>query len=98
MSGEEERRLLPTEEIVQLESRGRGDGREEKGGREKGGKVRKEKEWKEKVKEQQKLGLDEKDMANLKVESVKYELLELLKSDDVPGPFTHSIEVVTYSY
>jgi hypothetical protein len=53
-------------------------------------------EWKEKVKEQQKLGMDEKDTANLKVESVKYELLESLKSQDVPGPFTHSTEVIDY--
>ena len=54
-------------------------------------------EWKEKVKEQQKFGLDKKDTPNLKVESDKHELLELLKSEDIPGPFTHSIEVANYA-
>ena len=53
-------------------------------------------EWKENIKEQQKKGLSDKETANLKEESVKYSVLESLKNDQVPGPFTTATEVQEY--
>ena len=55
-------------------------------------------EWKEKVEEQKRLGVSDEEVANLKEESGKYELLAKLKNNmDKPGPFTSSAEVREYS-
>ena len=51
------------------------------------------KEWTSRVQEHQKKGFADKDLSNLKAKSVKYELLECLKKEQYPGPFTTVEEV-----
>ena len=52
--------------------------------------------WIDKVKKQEEDGYTQKELINLKSESTKYEILEFLKRQEVPGPFTKPTEVQTF--
>ena len=52
--------------------------------------------WKECLQEHQKEAYSEKETACMKEESTKYQLLETLKKEEVPGPFVYDEEVRDY--
>ena len=53
-------------------------------------------QWKETIKTHQQDAYTEKEKSCLKDESTKYELLEKLKNEIVPGPFTNEEEIRNY--
>ena len=53
-------------------------------------------QWKSLVESQKAENYNEKEKVTLREESIKYELLEKLKAEEVPGPFTNSSEVQKY--
>ena len=53
-------------------------------------------QWAEKIKQHLEKGYTEKEAANLKADSVKLKLLELLKQESPPGPFTTAEDVTKY--
>ena len=53
-------------------------------------------EWKKKIKLYQKETYSEKEKANLPEEPIKYDLLETLKNEKIPMPFTTEKEIRDY--
>ena len=53
-------------------------------------------QWAEKIKQHLEKGYIEKEAANLKADSIKLNLLELLKQESPPGPFTSAEDVTKY--
>ena len=53
-------------------------------------------QWKSKIKAHQQEAYSEKEKSCLKSESTRYELLEMLKKEDIPGPFTSETEIREY--
>ena len=53
-------------------------------------------QWKEKIKAHQDEIYSDKEKSCLKKESTKYYLLEKLKREDIPGPFTSEDEIKRY--
>ena len=53
-------------------------------------------QWKEKIKAHQDETYSDKEKSCLKEESTKYNLLEKLKKEDIPGPFTNEDEIKRY--
>ena len=53
-------------------------------------------QWKEKIKAHQVKTHSDKEKSCLKEESTKYNLLEKLKKEDIPGPFTNEDEIKRY--
>ena len=53
-------------------------------------------QWKEKIKANQDETDSEKEKSCLKEESTKYDLLEKLKKEDIPGQFTNEDEIKRY--
>ena len=53
-------------------------------------------QWQERLKEQQTKDFSEKEKSSLHQESLKYNLLELLKKETFQGPFVSEDEVMKY--
>ena len=52
--------------------------------------------WNKRVKKQQADGYSDKEIVNMKIESRKLEILEFLKKQRIPGPFTNPKEVKNF--
>ena len=50
-------------------------------------------QWKEKIKDHQDETYSDQEKSCLKEDSTKYDLLEKLKKEDIPGPFTNEDEI-----
>ena len=53
-------------------------------------------EWNERLKKQQAEGYSAHELINTKNESTKYDCLDYLKSQTIPGPFTTAVQVHKY--
>ena len=52
--------------------------------------------WNKKLKQHEEAGYHHQEFLNLKKDTQKYELLENLKSQNIPGPFTNPQEIKSY--
>ena len=52
--------------------------------------------WTERIREHQAKGFSEKETANLKTDAQKYSILEQLKKESMPGPFTKPEDIKNY--
>lgn len=50
-------------------------------------------QWNEKLKQHEQAGYEHQEFLNIKAESEKYEILDYLKSQPIPGPFTKPSEI-----